>query len=580
MPQNLASAVEDFHRARLRAQLESVVARLTGRSAELLSYEEVRRQLRARERYSHHLEDIPLDAIVGSVGRYKDFTRSFLPKQAGAQERWARVEIAMTGMEGVPPIDVYRVGDAYFVRDGNHRVSVAKELGADHIQAYVTDVEIRVPLTPDAEPDDLIIKAEHTEFLEHTRLDRTRPEANLRVTVPGRYQILEEHIAVHRYFMGQHEERHIPYGQAAAHWYDEVYQPVARLIRERGILRDFPERTETDLYLWLSQHRAELEQQLSWQITPEMAASDLASRFSQQPGRVIQRIGRRVLKAITPDELEPGPPTGRWREERLAPRQDDRLFANILVAIRGDESGWVALEQALEVAHREHARLHGLHVVPHEQQTEHPDARAIQETFERRCSAAGVEGRLAYEVGPVQRKICERARWNDLVVTSLNYPPLPGPMSKINSGIVTLIRRCPRPVLVVPDEPSSLEHALLAYDGTPKAREALFVATYLAGRWRVPLTVVAVTEGDRDAGTAVEDAHTYLENHRVQATWVAEQRWGDESVADAILRRAAADNCDLILMGGYGMGPVVEAVIGSTVDRILRKSTRPILICR
>ena len=231
-------------------------------------------------------------------------------------------------------------------------------------------------------------------------------------------------------------------------------------------------------------------------------------------------------------------------------------------------------------SHRERARLHGLHVVPDEEQTEHPDARAIQETFERRCSEAGVEGRLAYEVGPVHRKICDRARWNDLVVTSLNYPPLPGPMSKINSGIVTLIRHCPRPVLVVPEEPSSLEHALLAYDGTPKAREALFVATYVAGRWGVPLTVVAVTEGDRDAGTAVDDARTYLEDHSVQATFVAEQRWPDESAADAILRRAVADNCDLVLMGGYGMGPVVEAVIGSTVDRILRKSTRPILICR
>ena len=580
MPQNLASAVEDFHRARLRAKLEGIVARLTGRSVELLSYEEVRRRLQGRERYSQRLEDIPLDAIVGSVGRYRDFTRSFLPKQDSAKDRWARVEVAMTGLEGVPPIEVYKVSDAYFVRDGNHRVSVARELGADHIQAYVTEVETRVPLTPDVEPDDLIIKAEYAEFLHQTRLDQVRPEADLRVTVPGQYQILEEHIEVHRYFMGVDEERHVPYKEAVAHWYDEVYQPAVRLIRERGVLRDFPERTETDLYLWLSEHRAELEQELGWQVSPEMAASDLASRFSQQPGRVIQRIGRRVLETITPDELEPGPPPGRWRRERLAPREDDRLFASILVAIRGDESGWIALEQALEVAHRERARLQGLHVVPNQAQTGHPDARAIQETFERRCAEAGVQGRLAYEVGPVQRKICDRARWTDLVVTSLNYPPMPGPMSKMASGIVTLIRRCPRPVLVVPDQRSSLRRPLLAYDGTPKAREALFVATYLAGRWGVPLTVVTVAEGERDQANTVEDARRYLEDHGVEAALAPDRRADGESVADAILRRASEDSCDLILMGGYGMGPVVEAVIGSTVDRLLRKSTRPILICR
>jgi nucleotide-binding universal stress UspA family protein len=286
------------------------------------------------------------------------------------------------------------------------------------------------------------------------------------------------------------------------------------------------------------------------------------------------------LETITPDELELGPPTGRWRQERLAPREDDRLFASILVAIRGDESGWMALDQALVLAHREHARLQGLHVVPNEEQTEHPDAQAIQQTFERRCAEAGVLGRLAFDVGPVHRKICDRARWTDLVVTSLNYPPMPGPMSKMGSGIVTLIRRCPRPVLVVPDEPSPFHRALLAYDGTPKAREALFVATYLTGRWGVPLTLVTVAEGERDRDEILEDARVYLDAHGVRASLAPEQREGGESVADAILRRADVDNCDLILMGGYGMGPVVEAVIGSTVDRVLRKSTRPILICR
>jgi len=580
MRQNLASAVEDFHRARLQAKLEDVMARLMGRSAELLSYEEVRRQLKAREGRSRQLEDIPLDAIVGSVGRYKDFTRSFLPKQESARDRWARVEVAMTGLEGVPPIEVYQVGDAYFVRDGNHRVSVARRLGSDHIQAYVTEVNTKVPLSPDVEPDDLIIKAEYAEFLEHTNLHEVRPEADLRLTVPGRYRILEEHIKVHRYFMGVAEERHVSYEEAAAHWYDSVYLPVVRLIRKRGILRDFPERTETDLYLWLSEHQAELEEELGWQVTPDMAASDLVSRFSQQPGHVVRRIGKKVLDAITPDELELGPPAGQWREERLAPRQDDRLFVSVLVAIRGDESGWAALEQSLHVAYREEARLWGLHILASEEEVGRPQTQAVRTTFDRRCRDAGIEGSLAFDVGPVHRRICDRARWTDLVVTSLNYPPTPTPMSKISSGIVTIIRRCPRPVLVVPDQPSPLQHPLLAYDGTPKAREALFVATYIAGRWKVPLTVVSVVEGDRVNADILAEAEDYLRKHGADPDCRQIQRNDKRSVADTILTTAAEGDCDLILMGGYGMGPMAEAVLGSTVDEVLRKSTWPLLICR
>lgn len=580
MPRDLATAVADFRRARVRADLEGIVARLTGRSTELLSYEEVRRKMKGRERSSSQLQDIPLDAIVGSVGRYKDFTRSFLPKQESARDRWAGIEVAMTGMEGVPPIEVYRVGDAYFVRDGNHRVSVALELGSDYIQAYVTEVATKVSLSSDAEPDDLILKAEHIAFLEQTDLDTVRPRADLQVTVTGKYAVLEEHIEVHRYFMGLQEERHIPYGEAVTHWYDHVYSPVVRLIRQRGILRDFPERTETDLYLWLSQHRGELEQELGWRVSSDSVASDLVTRFGQKPARLLRRIGRRMLDTITPDELEPGPPAGRWREERLGPREDDRLFASILVAIRGDARGWSALDQALAVARLEGARLRGLHVLATEEHREHRASLEIQSTFAQRCEEVGIEGDMAFDVGPVHLRICDRARWTDLVVTSLNYPPMPSPMATISSGFAMLIRRCPRPILVVPGDPSALQHTLLAYDGTPKAREALFVATYICGQWEVPLSVLSVQEGNRVGSDTLAEAREYLEMHDVEAQYEVREREKSEEVADALLTAVADKGCDLILMGGYGMGPVVEAALGSTVDRVLRKSNHPILICR
>jgi nucleotide-binding universal stress UspA family protein len=580
MKQNLASAVEDFQRARLQAKLESVMARLTGQSTELLSYEEVRQKLRARERASEHLEDIPLDAIVGSVGRYRDFTRRFLPKQESSRDRWARVELAVTSMAGVPPIEVYRVGDAYFVRDGNHRVSVARQLGATQIQAYVTAVETRVPFSPDVEPDDLIVKAEYAEFLERTKIDEIRPEADLRVTVPGQYEVLEEHIGVHRHFLGLEQERHIPYDEAVAHWYDEVYLPVVQRIRQRGILRDFPDRTGTDLYLWLAEHRAALEEELGWEVSPDVAAEDLVERFSRKPDQVLRRVRRRVLDAITPDELDLGPPVGQWREEHVRARPDDRLFADILVAINGEDRGWCALDQALILAHREGARLQGLHVVSSEEDERTAESQAIKTEFSRRCQEAGVEGRLVLEAGAVQRAICDRARWADLVVLSLSHPPAPGAMAKLGSGLTTIIRRCPRPVLTVPGEPSHLSYALLAYDGTPKAREALFVSTYMSGRWTVPLTVLTVVEGGRVGSETAEEARGYLEAHGIEANFIAVESEGAETVADSILGVVEEQGCDIILMGGYGAGPVVEVLLGSQVDRVLRESRWPALICR
>ncbi len=570
------SAVQDFRQARRQAALEQIMARLTGKSVNLLSYEEVSQKLKVKARGRQELKDIPLDAIVGSVGRYADFTRSFLPRQDSDQERWARVKVAQTSLSGLPPIEVYQVGDAYFVLDGNHRVSVARQLGAPSIQAYVTEVRTKVPLSPDTQPDDLILKAEYADFLEHTHLDELRPQADLSVTAPGQYRVLEEHIAVHRYFMGLEQGREIPYDEAVAHWYDEVYWPVVQAIRQRGILRDFPDRTETDLYLWLSEHRAELEEELGWEISTEDAAADLAAQFGSRRQHLIARVSERLLDAVTPDELEGGPSPGQWREERLAARRDDRLFADVLVAVNGQETGWRALEQALEVARREGARLRGLHVTPSEEQRESEEARAVQAEFDRRCQAAGIPGKLVLEVGKVPREICRRARWTDLVVLSLSYPPPPQAMARLGSGLSNLLRRCPRPVLAVPRFSSRLSCALLAYDGSAKADEALFVAAYLSGRWNIPLAVVTVIEPGRTTLDTLARAEEYLGTHGVQAEFVKESG----PVAEAVLNAADQHESDLIVMGGYGHSPVLEVVLGSAVDEVLRASRRPMLICR
>jgi nucleotide-binding universal stress UspA family protein len=571
-----ASAQRDFYEARRRAAVEAIMARLTGKSIDLFSYEEVRHKLKARGSVSRGLQDIPLDAIVGSVGRYSDFTRSFLPRRDSDIQRWARVKAQVTDMEGLPPIDVYQIGEVYFVRDGNHRVSVARELEAPTIQAYVTEVRTKVPLSPDDQPDDLILKAEYADFLEQTHLDKLRPEADLSLTVPGRYRTLEEHIEVHHYFMGLDQQREVPYEEAVTHWYDTVYLPVVQVIQERGVLRDFPERTETDLYLWISEHRAALEEKLGWEIKPEVAASDLAAQSSPRPQRIAARVGERILNSVTPDTLEDGPSPGEWRREHLTARQRGHLFADILVPLSGTETGWHALDQALGIAQRERGRLQGLHVVPAEDQIDSQKTQEVQAEFNRHCEAAGVPGQLAIEAGGIARKICERTRWTDLIVVNLAYPPPSQPVAKLGSGFRILIRRCNSPVLAVPEAPSPLDNVLLAYDGSPKADEALFVATYVAHRWKTSLTVVTITENERVSPGTLACAQRYLESHGVQGTYLEESG----AIHEVILETAEEQGSNLIIMGGYGHSPVLEVVLGSAVDQVLRKTRQPTLICR
>jgi nucleotide-binding universal stress UspA family protein len=570
------SALRDFHEARRRAGLEAIMARLTGKSIDLFSYEDVQRKLKVKGTAERGLQDIPLDAIVGSLGRYSDFTRSFLPRRDSDQQRWARVKAKVTDMGGLPPVELYQIGEAYFVRDGNHRVSVARELGAPTIQAYVTEVRTKVPLSPDDQPDDLILKAEYADFLGHTDLDKLRPEAELSLTAPGRYKTLEEHIAVHRHFMGLEQQREIPYEEAATHWYDEVYLPVVQVIQQQGTLRDFPDRTETDLYLWISEHRAALEEKLGWEIKPETAATDLAAQSSPKTQRLVARVSERILDRVTPDGLEDGPSPGEWRRGHLATLQRGHLFVDILVPLSSDETSWNALDQALGIAQREEGRLRGLHVVPSEDQRVSEEIEAVRAEFDRRCEAAGVPGRLAVETGGIARKICERTRWTDLIVVNLAYPPPSQPFSKLGSGFRTLIRRCSSPVLAVPGAPAALDRALLAYDGSPRADEALFVAAYLADRWNTSLAVVTVIENGNVASDTLTRAQSYLESHGVQGAYIEESGL----VPDAILKTAEAQGSNLIIMGGYGHSPVLEVVYGSAVDQVLRESQQPTLICR
>jgi len=546
------SAREDFRHARREAAIQGIIARFTGKSTELLSYEEVSQKLRAVGSADRGLKEIPIEKIIGSVGRYTDFTRSFLPRHDSDESRWAHVMSAMTNVraQGLPPIEVYQVGDAYFVKDGHHRVSIAKQLGVDSIEAYVTEVRTKVPLTSDVQPDDLIVKAEYAEFLDRTRLDQNRRAMDLTMTVPGQYEKLEEQIELYRRRVMQKENREVSLEEAASHWGDDWYLPLVEVIREQGILRDFPDRTEADMYLWVLEHREAIQEELGWRVRPEAAAKNIAD--------------------------QKGTEVGEWRKEKLRARYSEHLFADVLVPLSGEDESWYALEQALWIAKREEPRLYGLHVVASDALKESDSARAIKETFEERCAAAGVFGSLAIESGEIANKICERASLTDLIVVNLAHAPSAQLFSKLASGFRTLIHRSPRPILAVPAPATDLMRPLLAYSAdSPKAEEALFAATYIAETWKARLTIVSVIENDSDRHE-LDRVRDYLEFHEVTADFVLEKG----SASEVILQTVEQNQNDLILMGGYGSGPVMEAVKGSSLDVVLRESKVPIMLCR
>ncbi len=289
----------------MQAFLQDWIKRIRGESTELLSYDEVRKILQAREvGFRPTLEEVPLDKIVGSVGRYRDFNSAFLPKNEALEERWARVDAARETLEGLPPVDLIKVGEFYFVRDGNHRVSVARAHGEKTIEAYVTPVETSIPVEAKTAEElrQWLVEASRLQFLRRTGLDKHYPDAPIRLTEPGRYRDLYEHIDVHRWYMGEARGEEVPYEEAARSWYENVYLPLARAIEESGLLDEFPDRTVTDLYLWLCRHREELREQYHLDLDEQAAVSTFASVYSGKPLKRALKKARLKLARLTAGE--------------------------------------------------------------------------------------------------------------------------------------------------------------------------------------------------------------------------------------------------------------------------------------
>jgi len=282
MLDEIAARVQaDFARARSRAFFSDILGFLSRRPRRLLSYDQVKERLRIGGPIYRGIRTVEIARIVGSVNRYADFDRAFLPMHNRIASRWQHVDRAFYEDVSLPPVVLYQVGEVYFVVDGHHRVSVARQQGQEFIEAEVRECKVKVPVEPDLRPEDLEILGARVEFLERSGLDRVLPGADIAVSVPDGYSRMLEHIAVHRYFMGLDEQRDIPEDEAVIHWYETVYLPVVRVIQEQGILTAFPGKTEADLYIWVMDHQHFLHEQGRDLSPPEVAAAQYLQRLDR-----------------------------------------------------------------------------------------------------------------------------------------------------------------------------------------------------------------------------------------------------------------------------------------------------------
>jgi hypothetical protein len=258
-----ADAQSDF----LRARRDRSLSRLAGRMRRdpgdvnvILPFEEVVAALGRTGERSLGLKVIALDSIVGTVDRTADFDRRFRPTSARVRGRWERIAQAMRRGESMPPISVFRIGDLHFVRDGHHRVSVARALGRSDIDAYVTEVSTRVPLASGMRVGDLPVKGHERLFRERVPLEPAAA-ARLRLSDPWAYGKLAEGVEAWGFRLGQDRGDLLGRAEIAGLWLADEYEPVVAMLHEADMIGSG---TETDAYMRVAEERYRLLRTHAW----------------------------------------------------------------------------------------------------------------------------------------------------------------------------------------------------------------------------------------------------------------------------------------------------------------------------
>lgn len=270
-------AQEDFIKARNKAWVNDLKHLMHPDKKQLLSFNDVKKILKPKNEVYAGVKVVPIKKIVGSEGRYKDFDNHFFPRSNELKQRWINVDRAHLSDVVLPPIQLYELGGLYFVRDGNHRVSVAKAQGVEFIDAEVISLQSEIQLPPTVQQATLlaaVLTYEKRVFYNETHFGDLTDCWDLDFTATGRYDVIYNHILVHKYFMNEQQSTEIAFTDALVSWYSSVYQPVIAVIEKYRLLADFKNRTKSDIYVWVVKHWDRLKQKNGNNYSLDDAARD------------------------------------------------------------------------------------------------------------------------------------------------------------------------------------------------------------------------------------------------------------------------------------------------------------------
>jgi len=292
-------AAQDFNRARNRAILSRIQHFLNTDRDNLLSFYDVREILKPRNEVYRGMQEVPISKIVGSEGRYRDFNKYFLPRREFLRERWESVDLAQLRDIPLPVIQLYEIGGVYFVRDGNHRVSVARSQGGEYIDAEVTSLSTEIAITPSMTVEELkaaVIEYEKKIFNEKTSFEKLTGDTKLNFTNPGCYDVIYNHILVHKYYLNQDMEEELPFNDALLSWHKNVYSPIIKIIDDDMICINFPGRSPSDLYVWIVKHWDFLKKTNGVHYSAADASRDFSLKYGNSKGRLFRFLPALLAK--------------------------------------------------------------------------------------------------------------------------------------------------------------------------------------------------------------------------------------------------------------------------------------------
>ena len=289
---------EDFNKARNKALVNEIQHFLTPEEVSLISLNDVKQLIRPTNETYVGMKVVPIEKIVGSEGRYNDFDNHFFPKSSHLRMRWEHVDEAAIKDIILPPIKVYEISGLYFVRDGNHRVSVAKSRGTEFIDAEVVSLQSEIKLNKPENMQDIIkqiIYYEKRVFYSETNFGDITDYWCLDFTRTGRYDVIYNHILTHKYYMNQGKEEEVSMEDAVLSWFNTVYLPIVASVRKCHILHKFPHRTLADMYVWIVRYWDSLKQNFGENISIDKAVQDFGKYYQLPFYKRIKNFFTRIV---------------------------------------------------------------------------------------------------------------------------------------------------------------------------------------------------------------------------------------------------------------------------------------------